>query len=306
MSTLLITGVAGFLGRAFAREFAAAGWTIIGTDIAAPENVPLDLLQSYHQITLPSLQLMEIVATHRPDLVIHSAGRASVPLSFESPDADFASGPVVTANVLEAIRKSGIRTKLILCSSAAVYGDPQSLPVSEHFPTAPISPYGYHKRIAELLCEQYTTCFGLSTAVMRIFSAYGPGLRRQVVYDTCRQAIHGRISLYGSGEESRDFIHCADVAKAARCIAENSNMKSDIYNVANGEETTVAALASLVKAQSDPAMTLDFRHQKSHGMPQRWLADIQKLRSLGFAPSIRFEKGVAGVLKWCAADVGQV
>lgn len=306
MSTLLITGVAGFLGRAFAREFAAAGWEIIGTDIAAPENAPLDLLSAYHQITLPSSQLLEILVNQRPDLVIHSAGRASVPLSFESPDSDFDSGPVVTANVLDAIRKAGVPIRLIFCSSAAVYGDPQSLPVKEDFPIAPISPYGYHKRISELLCEQYTNCFGIPTAVMRIFSAYGPGLRRQVVYDTCRQAIQGRISLYGSGEESRDFIHCVDVAKAARSIAENSRMEADIYNVANGEETTVAALASMVKSQSDPEMSLDFRHQKSHGMPQRWLADIQKLRSLGFAPSIGFEKGVAGVLKWCAADVGQV
>jgi UDP-glucose 4-epimerase len=305
MSTLLITGVAGFLGRAFAREFAAAGWDILGTDIAAPENVPLDLLRSYHPLALPSSQLIEILATHRPDLVIHSAGRASVPLSFESPDADFSSGPVVTANVLESIRRSGITTKLIFCSSAAVYGDPQSLPVNEDFLIAPISPYGYHKRIAELLCEQYSTCFGLPTAVMRIFSAYGPGLRRQVVYDTCRQAIQGHISLYGSGAESRDFIHCADVAKAARCIAENARMQGDVYNVANGEETTVAALASLVRSQSVPTTTLAFRHQKSHGMPQRWLADIQKLRSLGFAPSVSFEKGVAGVLKWCAADAGQ-
>ena len=305
MPSLLITGVAGFLGRAFAREFEAQGWEVSGIDTISPENTPKDSLKAYRQLTLPSTELLDFIHQVKPDLIIHSAGRASVPLSFESPAEDFFAGPQVTAAVLESLRQYGQQTRLIFCSSAAVYGDPDELPIREDSAVKPISPYGYHKRMAELLCQQYSQCFGIPTAVMRIFSAYGPGLRRQVVYDTCRQAIEGRISLYGTGDESRDFIHAIDVAKAAYCIASSSAMNGDIYNVASGEETTIANIAGIAQRQHNSDVELTFRGEHSPGMPQRWQADIAQLRALGFSPGITLDKGVGTVLRWCAADAGQ-
>jgi UDP-glucose 4-epimerase len=305
VASVLITGAAGFLGRAFVREFASQGWRVSGVDNSTPENAAQPALVAYLQSSLPSTDFDGFLHDQRPDLVVHSAGRASVPLSFESPSDDFRSGPALTAALLETIRRLRQPVKVLFCSSAAVYGEPRSFPVSETACVDPISPYGFHKYMGEQLCLEHSVCFGIPTAVMRIFSAYGPGLRRQVVYDACRQGLNGCISLYGTGSESRDFIHARDVARAAVCIATNGPMNGEVYNVASGVETTIATMAELVKQILRLQVDCVFASQRQSGMPQRWLADIGKIKSLGFEPAVNITDGIDSVVRWCAADAGQ-
>lgn len=305
MKTVLITGVAGFLGRYVARHFVREGWRVIGIDDVPPENVQLTAV-AFHRLQLPSTALPEILRATAPDVCVHCAGRASVPLSMAEPKPDFEANAVLTFELLDALRLHAPRCRLLFLSSAAVYGDPAALPVTEDQSVAPLSPYGYHKRQAELLCEEFSRIYGLPTAVVRIFSAYGPGLRRQVLWDICSRALMtGHLSLGGTGEESRDFIHAGDVAAGLRVLAERAAAEGEIYNLASGCETTIRELATLLLRALGSEITPQFDGQRRAGDPLHWRADISRLQALGFQPQIIRERGMAATAQWCAAELSR-
>ena len=305
MKTVLITGVAGFLGRYVARHFVREGWRVIGIDDVPPENVQLTAV-AFHRLQLPSTALPEILRATAPDVCVHCAGRASVPLSMAEPKPDFEANAVLTFELLDALRLHAPRCRLLFLSSAAVYGDPAALPVTEDQSVAPLSPYGYHKRQAELLCEEFSRIYGLPTAVVRIFSAYGPGLRRQVLWDICSRALMtGHLSLGGTGEESRDFIHAGDVAAGLRVLAERAAAEGEIYNLASGCETTIRELATLLLRALGSEITPQFDGQRRAGDPLHWRADISRLQALGFQPQISRERGIAATAQWCAAELSR-
>jgi len=301
--SVLVTGVAGFLGRHIARHFAREGWRVLGVDEVAPENVPLSFVE-YHRMQLPGAAFADLLRAKSPQVCVHAAGRASVGLSLEDPAADFHGNTVLVFALLDALRRHAPACRFLLLSSAAVYGDPATLPVTEAHEVRPLSPYGYHKRQAELLCEEFSRLYSVPTACARIFSAYGPGLRRQVVWDICEKVLStGKLPLHGTGAESRDFIHAADIAQALRILATAAPCEGEIYNVASGREVTIAELAhALLNALGSPAQP-QFDGRATPGNPLRWCADISKIAALGFTPSVKFETGIGAVARWAQAEL---
>jgi UDP-glucose 4-epimerase len=302
--TVLITGVAGFIGRYVARYFAAQGWDVVGIDSSAPENAPLAGLTTYHSLRMPSSELGRIVTSCAPTLCIHCAGRAAVGLSMTAPAPDFYANTVMTFELLDTLRLNAPGCRFIFLSSAAVYGNPHSLPIDEHHPTVPLSPYGFHKLHSEHLCQEFSQIYNLPTASVRIFSAYGPGLRRQVLWDICRKAVLGQpVKLQGTGAESRDFVHALDIAQALMLVATAAPMAGEVYNLATGNEVKIVDLASLVLAAVDYQGKPDFDGIIPIGTPLNWRADISKLIALGFTPAIALEPGVKSFANWCKAEL---
>src|SRR5215207_9535576 len=123
MKTVLITGVAGFLGSYVARHFEQAGWDVTGVDIVAPENSGMGRRSKYVRLPLPSPQLEALLANAQPHTCVHCAGRASVGLSIDDPAADFKANTVLTFELLDALRRFAPRSRFLLLSSAAVYGN---------------------------------------------------------------------------------------------------------------------------------------------------------------------------------------
>jgi len=303
-SNILITGVAGFIGRYVARYFLELGWSVIGIDSSASENAPLASLAAYYTLRLPDSKLNEILQKHQPDVFIHCAGRAAVSLSMSEPTPDFYANTVVTYEVLNSLRLNAPHCRFICLSSAAVYGNPESLPISETQTPAPVSPYGFHKLQSEVLCREFTQVYGLATASVRIFSAYGPGLRRQVLWDICQKVITQKtLILQGTGQESRDFIHALDIAKAFRVIACDAPMQGEAYNLASGQEVTVRELATLVLNTLESNCTPQFDSVVPSGTPLNWQADVSKLGALGFSASVPLERGVKTFANWCLAEL---
>jgi len=302
--TVIITGTAGFLGRYTAREFAREGWRVIGLDDVAPENVSLGTGTTFERMKLPHSRFSELLREAQPDACVHCAGRASVPLSMEDPASDFRDNTVLTFELLEALRIHAPRCRFLLLSSAAVYGNPAHLPVAEADAIAPLSPYGFHKRQCELLCDEFARIFNLPTIAVRIFSAYGPGLRRQVMWDICERALtQDVLQLRGTGAESRDFIHARDIARALTLLAHTGPASGDIYNLASGSEITVAALAQqLVTALGSPARVV-FDGTVRSGDPRNWRADVSRLAALGFTPSVPLDRGLQDVAVWAAKEL---
>ena len=272
----LVTGHRGFLGRYVVAELEAGGVDVVGA--GRPE------------VEIPSSAFDSLLAATRPDLVVHCAGPASVPASLVSPGADRSGAVDVLRTLLD--RLDG--TRLILVSSAAVYGDPLQLPVGEDAPLAPVSPYGRHRVEAERLALES----GVPLVVARVFSAYGEGLRRQVLWDIARRALaEEAVELSGTGEESRDFVHARDVAAAIRVLANRSAFEGEIVNVGTGVETSIGSLAQLITSELGGG-DVRFTGVGRPGDPGRWRADITRLRSLGFAPTISIEEGAAAYARW--------
>jgi UDP-glucose 4-epimerase len=272
----LVTGHRGFLGSHVVAQLEAAGMDVVGA--GRPD------------VEIPSPAFTVLLERARPDLVVHCAGPASVPASLEQPELDRTGAVDVLRALLERLDGS----RLLLVSSAAVYGDPERLPVDEDSPLSPVSPYGRHRVQAERLAAES----GVPLAIARVFSAYGEGLRRQVLWDVARRALAGGpVELSGNGTETRDFIHAHDVARAVAAIASGSAFEGEVVNVGTGVETSIAHLAELITAELGVA-DARFTGVGRPGDPTRWCADITRLRRLGFEPMIPIEGGAAAYARW--------
>ena len=302
--TVLVIGVAGFIGRYVARHFSEQGWSVVGIDNSSSENAPLSNLSAHHSLQLPDSALGNLLHQYSPQVCIHCAGRASVGLSIADPAADFHASTVLTFEILNALRLNASTCRFIFLSSAAVYGNPESLPVSETQPSAALSPYGFHKWQCEQLCLEFAKVYGLSTASVQIFSAYGPGLRRQVLWDICQKAItKNSLVLQGTGQESRDFIHALDIARALSMVATSAPMQGEVYNLASGREVAIAELTSLVLDALEYNGSPEFDGLIPAGTPLYWQADVSKLSALGFTASVPLERGVRTFANWCRAEL---
>ena len=302
--SILVTGVAGFIGRYVARHFSEQGWSVLGIDNSPPENAPLANLSAYHRLQLPDAALNGLLQEYSPQVCIHCAGRASVGLSLTDPAADFYASAALTFEILNALRLNVPSCRFIFLSSAAVYGNPESLPVSETQPPAPLSPYGFHKWQSEQLCLEFAKVYGLPTASLRIFSAYGPGLRRQVLWDICQKVItQNSLTLQGTGKESRDFIHALDIARALSVVATSAPMQGEVYNLGSGQEIAIGQLANMVLEALDADCSPEFDGVVPAGTPLNWQADVSKLQALGFSASVPLERGVKTFANWCRAEL---
>ncbi len=295
MSVAFVLGAGGFLGGHVARHYRARGWRVV-TIGPGDQDETSDLHLAWR---LPHAEFARLLAAEKPRLCVNAAGSASVPTSVAEPLADFRANTALNAALLDDLRRHSPATIFLHFSSAAVYGNPAALPIDETAALAPISPYGWHKRLSEMVLEEYAALYGLKTASLRIFSAYGAALRRQVVWDLAARAANltsGVLSLQGASEDSRDFIHGADVAAAVDCIAERGALAGECYNTANGDEVSIAGLARRVLRACGREAEIRFDNVRRPGNPSRWHADIGRLSALGFTPRVDFGQGVQEVV----------
>ncbi len=278
---ILITGSRGFVGASFGTFAAAAGHEVLGISRSSqPEpgwpgrHVQGDAAQA---------DLASIIRDFNPDLLLQAAGSASVGASIAEPVGDFRATAVTLINVLDGVRRSGREPLVVFPSSAAVYGNPASLPVGEDAPCAPISPYGFHKAACEIFACEYSHCFGLSTVVCRIFSLFGSRQRRLLAWEIYAQ-LAGKsesLELQGSGTETRDFLHMDDLSRAILALTPAVPRRAcTILNVASGRETPILALAETMRAMVAPAKKISCRGIARPGDPHCWCADVRRLRSL--------------------------
>jgi UDP-glucose 4-epimerase len=295
LKTIVVLGGGGFLAGHIERHYRSLGWRVVSIGRGAISRG--DHLQ--HAWNLPHPEFAHLLAVEQPQICVNAAGRASVPASIVEPLADFEASTVLNFRILDDLRRRSPATVYIHLSSAAVYGDPVDLPMREDATIAPISPYGWHKRISEMVLEEHARQFGMHTASLRIFSTYGAGLKRQVVWDLASRAIahpDQPLLLQGCPMDSRDFINGSDVARAVQSVVERGELVGECYNVASGTETPVYEIAALVLRLLGRSSQIEFDEQRRAGNPSRWHADISKLRSLGFSPRFGLEDGVRQVI----------
>lgn len=295
MNKVLVTGSSGFLGGYIAREFLQQGWQVALVDqYRNPEMDPsLQIVTS-----LLSDEAENAISDLQPDLVVHAAGTASVQNSLANADQDFAGSVMLTQRLLSLLQRRTPKSKVIFLSSAAVYGNPKKLPVSEDDAIAPISPYGFNKYMSELLIELYVRVYHLQACSVRIFSAYGSGLRKQLFWDICNKVKSDHaVTLMGTGNEERDMIHVLDISRAIHLLATKAVFQGENYNLGSGIPTSIRELAkTLIDNFGDIPLT--FSGQSRPGDPLHWQADVSRLSNLGFACEVGIKEGLAQYAEW--------
>lgn len=298
MKTALVTGAHGFLGRHIARRMSDLGYTVIGIghgDWAEAEYRRFGL-KEWHEadVTLESLE--HYAGT--PDIVVHCAGSGSVASSVANPHQDFLRTVGSTSAVLEFIRLRSPHAALIYPSSAAVYGNAKRLPIKECDPLEPVSPYGVHKLMAESLCESYANNFGVSVVVVRFFSVYGEGLKKQLLWDACKKIMHGERSFYGTGQETRDWLHVEDACELILKAFEVASPSCPILNGGSGIGTCVEDILSKLLVCFDRKDSPVFMGKSKAGDPAHYVADTEIARSLGWQPQTSIDQGLQRYAAW--------
>jgi UDP-glucose 4-epimerase len=296
---LLLIGSEGFIGRHCVQYFLNKQWEVTGCDLVDYTSASY----TYFKISRlqPSYEPVFEDATY--DVCINAAGNGSVPVSIAHPLTDFEANCYDVVRVLELLRTKNPSCKYIHFSSAAVYGNPVQLPVAETDRLSPLSPYGWHKLIAEQLCQEYHRLYNLPVVILRPFSVYGEGLRKQLFWDLykkIRQAAGNgnRVVLYGTGRESRDFIHIQDLCRTIDTLISKAAFACDVVNIGCGKETTIADAARFLAGKVDDKIVIEFGGEVKPGDPLNWRANIQKLEDMGFSWNIGIDKGLTDLAIW--------
>lgn len=297
MIKLLIIGAKGFIGSHAYQHFKnKEEYITYASDIVNDYNDP-----NYFQISSSDADFTQIIRKLQPDWCINCAGAASVQNSFLQPLRDFSLNVNNVQKILSAIKDENPACKFVQLSSAAVYGNSIELPIEESSALSPLSPYGIHKKQAEELCEIYYKYFGISSHILRIFSAYGTGLTKQLFWDLYQKfnAEKNPATLFGTGSETRDFIHVNDIVQCFELIIKNAYLNFDIYNIGNGKQLKIKDLVNVFKTVGNfQHKEVEFLGNNRTGDPLYWEANIDKISKLGYHNGISLTDGLKDYISW--------
>lgn len=304
----LVTGGAGFIGSNLVRELVARGAQV----------TVLDNLSSGYRCNLdpfPSVRFVEgdvrdpsavEDAVAGSDVVFHIAASVGNKRSIDDPIADAEVNLLGTINVLEAMRRSRVH-KIVASSSAGIFGELKTLPISEDHPLAPESPYGVSKLAEEKICLAYASLYEMEAVCLRYFNVFGPNQRYDaygnVIPIFAFKMLRGeQLTIFGDGEQTRDFVNVHDVVQANIKAAEAPGV-CGAFNIGSGTRVTINRLVELMAEASGSAPDV------VHGGPREGdvrdsLADISSAREvLGYAPRIELSDGLAEYFEWARTEV---
>ena len=306
MSLVLVTGARGFIGRHLALELYRGGHQVVGLGHGgwpAKEARKWGIV-AWRNGDVNAANLRQLrLEVGVPDVIYHLAGGSSVSAALAAPLEDFSRTVASTAELLDWMRLDSPSSLLIAVSSAAVYGDGHSGPIGENSAIRPYSAYGCHKRLMEELCLSYAESFGVRLSIARLFSVYGPELRKQLLWDVCGrlESLEDPLELGGSGSELRDWTHVEDVASALRHIGTAVGSPGLITNVGTGLGTSVRGVADLVLRAWNPPHTVPevrFSGKARPGDPFSLVADVTQLGNLGLRCGRGITEGSVEYVSW--------
>jgi UDP-glucose 4-epimerase len=298
-----ITGARGFIGKRLALYLHDQGLTVCGIGHGhLPANLWAHAGLAHWSNSEITAEALDQLAADKgvPDLVFHLAGGSAVGPSLNAPLEDFMRTAGTTARLLEWLRTHSPRSKLVAASSAAVYGDTHGTPAEETRAPSPVSPYGFHKLMMEQLCREYSQVFGLETAVLRMFSVYGEGLRKQLLWDcgVKLMADTDSIGLGGTGDELRDWIHIDDAAAMMLKVAAAAGVDCPIFNGGSGVAVKVRDIVALLSKALQRTQRVEFSGITRRGDPAVLVADTARIKATGVSCRVSLNAGVERYADW--------
>jgi UDP-glucose 4-epimerase len=303
----LVTGGAGFIGSSVVRLLLERGHEVAVLDNCSTgyeEN-----LRPYPEVELVRWDIRDAgaveVAVSGKDAVFHLAASVGNKKSIDAPIHDASHNVLGTINVLEAMRKHDVGN-IVYSSSAGIFGEPQYQPVDEAHPCEPDSPYGATKLCGEKLALSYMKLYGIKAACLRYFNVYGENQRfdaygNVIPIFATRIARGETLTIFGDGEQTRDFVDVADVAVANVAAMENPEAKGT-FNLGTGSEISINRLAEVLREVTNEGFDV------VHGPPRpgdvrHCTADITRLREvLGVSPSTDVRENLRRYYLWMISD----
>ncbi|HZY91841.1 MAG TPA: GDP-mannose 4,6-dehydratase [Thermoplasmata archaeon] len=305
MSRVLVTGGTGFLGRYMTNFLRAQGHEVTSTFFHEPPR-RLPPTQSQDEVVFLDVKdgpaVLAMIRERKPDVVYHFAGQAYVIPSWEDPAGTFDVNLRGTLHLLEAIRRTNPRCAVAFAGSGTEYGEPSRIPTPEDSPLLPTSPYASSKAAADLLCYQYFRSSEIPVFRYRIFGTTGLGKRGDVCNDFASQiatlergGANGQLRV-GDLDKKRDIQDVRDAVRAMVTVVERGE-PGEAYNIGCGEARDVRRILETLRSFSQQPFTVveEVSRKRKVDEPVH-LGDIEKLRKLGWAPSISFEDTLRDIL----------
>jgi nucleoside-diphosphate-sugar epimerase len=305
MANYLVTGGAGFIGSHLSEELVRRGHRVrVADSLITGKRSNLDHVPGVEFLEgdladMPFAQL----AVDGMDYILHQAAIPSVPRSVKDPITSNRANVDATLNVLVAARDAGVK-RLVFAGSSSAYGDTPTLPKHEAMPDSPLSPYALQKVVGEQYLQMFTKLYGLETVTIRYFNVFGPRQDPSSPYSGVISVFATALiedrspTIYGDGEQTRDFTYVANVVDGVLRACEASGASGEVINVATGGRISLNQLfhtmKSLVGATADPIYV-----ETRAGDVRDSQADISKARRiLGYEPTISFEEGLRRTVEW--------
>jgi nucleoside-diphosphate-sugar epimerase len=309
MSVYLVTGGAGFIGSHLATELIRRGHQVRVLD-----NLSTGKRQNLAH--LPSVEFVDgdvadpdacARAVRGVEYVLHQAAIPSVPRSVADPVSSNRSNIDGSLNLLVAARDGGVR-RVVYAGSSSAYGDTPTLPKREDMPTAPLSPYALQKLVAEQYCQMFTRLYGLETVTIRYFNVFGPRQDPSSAYSGVislfsTALLEGRRpTIYGDGEQTRDFTYVSNVVDGVLRACESSGASGEVINVATGGRISLNQLLETMNGILGTSISPVYAEARV-GDVRDSQADITKAAALlGYAPTVGLEEGLRHTLDWCRSE----
>jgi len=300
----VVTGGAGFIGSNIVEELVKRGEEVKVIDnLSTGKRENLEGILD--KITLVEADICDTELMKKEfdgyDYVLHQAALVLVQESIENPIKTNKINSYGTLSVLLAAHEAGIK-RVVFASSAAVYGDNEELPLNENAMVQPLSPYAVTKVAGEQYCKVFSEIYGLETVVLRYFNVFGP---RQdpnsdyaaVIVKFIQKMLKAeKPTIYGDGEQTRDFVHVDNVVEANLLACTADNVSGEVFNIASGEKTSVNELFD--KLNSSLGTKLEAEHgEERKGDIKHSQADVSKAREMiGYEPKVGFDKGLEKML----------
>jgi nucleoside-diphosphate-sugar epimerase len=310
MNTKIVTGVAGFIGSHLAETLLKQGAEVIGIDefnnyysCQLKQNNLLNLKQ-YPEFKLIQASIQDLdwqKLLQSVDVVYHQAAQAGVRASWGQDFHYYTERNInATQVILEAAKQVKSLQRIVYASSSSIYGDAATMPTPETLCPKPVSPYGITKLAGERLCWLYQQNFDVPITALRYFTVYGPRQRPDMAFHKFFQAAinNESISIYGDGQQTRDYTYVSDVVAANLAAGELPEAVGEIFNIGGGSRVTLMELLEIMEQVIGHPMSKDYV-EKAAGDARHTSADVSKAKKiLNYVPQVSLVEGLTAEWKW--------
>jgi UDP-glucose 4-epimerase len=292
---VLVTGGCGFIGSHLVGRLVQMGSRVTSLGGNRDEAEQRDGAQYiFGAISRDTLETVNFV----PDTVFHLAGGASVAASVANPPGDFLTSVFSSVLLLDFLRTYWPQSQLVYVSSAAIYGEAEHKKASHDLSCLPISPYGVHKKQVESLLLDHARMYQTRSVIVRPFSVYGPGLRKQLLWDAMQKASRGSFEFFGSGHELRDWIYISDLVDCLLQVAEHASTDVPVYNAGTCRAVSVRDVLTELFRAAGIDREPEFLGKRKEGDPDRLVADDSAEDLLGPLFLTPLSEGLLAYVNW--------